>query len=84
MGIQDRDWWREAQKERERKEDRAHRASRPMSWANASATKTGLIPMMLFWCAVMGLLYGLMTHYLKPKPMKVATNQWRLGDHPIP
>lgn len=74
MGIQDRDWWREAQKERERKEDRARRASRPKSWANASATKTGLIPMMLFWCAVMGLLYGLMTHYLKPKPMKVATN----------
>ena len=30
--------------------------------------------MMLFWCAVMGLLYVLMTHYLKPKPMKVATN----------
>ncbi|MCW2314404.1 retropepsin-like aspartic protease family protein [Rhodoferax antarcticus] len=74
MGIQDRDWWREAQKERERKEDRARRSSQPKSWANASATKTGLIPMMLFWCAVMGLLYVLMTHYLKPKPMKVATN----------
>lgn len=36
-----------------------------------SPTKTGLIPMMIFWCAVMGILYVLMTHYLKPKQAQV-------------
>jgi aspartyl protease family protein len=39
-----------------------------------SPTKTGLIPMMIFWCAVMGLLYMLMTHYLKPKQAQVLAN----------
>jgi len=36
--------------------------------------QTGLIPMLLFWFAVMGLLYGLMTHYLKPKQSQVLAN----------
>jgi len=39
-----------------------------------SPTKTGLIPMMIFWFAVMGLLYVLMTHYLKPKQAQVLAN----------
>jgi aspartyl protease family protein len=30
--------------------------------------------MMIFWFAVMGLLYGLMTHYLKPKQAQVLAN----------
>ncbi len=42
--------------------------------------QTGLIPMLLFWFAVMGLLYGLMTHYLKPKQSQVLAN----GDLVIP
>jgi len=40
----------------------------------------GLIPLLLFWFAVMGLLYGLMTHYLKPKQSQVLAN----GDLIIP
>lgn len=45
-----------------------------------SAFKTGLIPMMVFWFVVMGLLYMLMTHYLKPKQIKISAN----GDLIIP
>ena len=30
--------------------------------------------MLLFWCAVMGVLYALMTFYLKPKPVQVLAN----------
>ncbi|OGB51733.1 MAG: hypothetical protein A2496_08235 [Burkholderiales bacterium RIFOXYC12_FULL_60_6] len=33
-----------------------------------------MIPMMIFWCVVMGLLYLLMTHYLKPKQAQVLAN----------
>ncbi|APW48194.1 hypothetical protein BLL52_1940 [Rhodoferax antarcticus ANT.BR] len=42
--------------------------------------QTGLIPMLLFWFAVMGLVYGLMTFYLKPKQTQVLAN----GDLVIP
>lgn len=89
MGVQDRDWYRDAQIEREKQgqidatrskfaafsrqhldtKSRRHRGAK-----SSSATWTGLIPMMLFWCAVMGLLYGLMTLYLKPKQAQVMSN----------
>jgi aspartyl protease family protein len=39
-----------------------------------AAKHTGLIPMMVFWCVVMGLLYVGMTHYLKPRQVKVLAN----------
>jgi len=45
-----------------------------------SSRQTGLIPMLLFWFAVMGLVYGLMTYYLKPKQAQVLAN----GDLVIP
>ncbi len=41
---------------------------------SVNPTKTGLIPMMVFWCAVMGVLYFAMTHYLKPKHPVVLAN----------
>ncbi len=81
MGIQDRDWYRDAQREREKQRQmdatrskfslfsRKHLNAKPIS-----PTKTGLIPMMIFWCVVMGLLYLLMTHYLKPKQAQVLAN----------
>jgi len=81
MGMQDRDWYRETLREREKQrqidETRAKFSvfSRKHLGAKAvSPTKTGLIPMMIFWCAVMGLLYMLMTHYLKPKQAQVLAN----------
>jgi aspartyl protease family protein len=39
-----------------------------------SPIKTGLIPMMIFWCVIMGFLYLGMTHYLKPKQARVLAN----------
>jgi len=81
MGMQDRDWYRETLREREKQrqidETRAKFSvfSRKHLGAKAvSPTKTGLIPMMIFWCAVMGLLYMLMTNYLKPKQAQVLAN----------
>ena len=81
MGVEDRDWYREAQREREKQrqidETRGEFAgsSRQHMGAKAvSPTKTGLIPMMIFWCVVMGLLYLGMTHYLKPRQVQVLAN----------
>lgn len=81
MGIQDRDWYHEAQREREKQrqieETRGKFSAFSGKHLNAKAsspTKTGLIPMMVFWCVVMGLLYLLMTHYLKPKQAQVLAN----------
>ena len=57
MGMQDRDWYRQAQREREKErkleETRAKFSvfSRKHLGRNVtSPTKTGLIPMMVFWC----------------------------------
>jgi len=81
MGIEDRDWYRDAQREREKQRQidntrarfsmfsRKHLGEKPIP-----PTKTGLIPMMIFWCVVMGLLYLLMTHYLKPRQAQVLAN----------
>lgn len=81
MGVEDRDWYRDAQREREKQrqidETRAKFSdfSRHHLGRNAvSPTKTGLIPMMVFWCVVMGLLYMAMTHYLKPRQVQVLAN----------
>lgn len=81
MGMQDRDWYRDAQRERknQRKIDETRAKfsafSRHQLGSNAvSPTKTGLIPMMIVWCVVMGLLYLGMTHYLKPKQATVLAN----------
>jgi len=81
VGLEDRDWYRDAQREREKQsqmdETRAkfsRFSGRNLGAGTVSATRTGLIPMLVFWCAVMGLLYLLMTHYLKPKQAQVLAN----------
>jgi aspartyl protease family protein len=81
MGIHDRDSDREVQLEREKQrqvEDTRAKfssfSSRHLGAKTVSPTKTGLIPMMIFWCVVMGLLYLLMTYYLKPKQAQVMAN----------
>jgi aspartyl protease family protein len=81
MGTEDRDWHSNAQREREKQRqlDETHAKFSTFSRENlgnksVSAAQTGLIPMMIFWCAVMGLLYLLMTHYLKPKQAQVLAN----------
>ena len=81
MGMQDRHWYRQAQREREKKRqiDESRAKFSPFSRKSpdlkaGSAWKTGLIPMMIFWFLVMGVLYGLMTHYQKPKQAQVLAN----------
>lgn len=81
MGIEDRDWYRDAQREREKQaqidETRARFADfsrRQLGAKVVSPTQTGLLPMMVFWCLVMGLLYVAMTHYLKPRQVEVLAN----------
>lgn len=81
MGLEDREWYRNALREREKQRQMNETRnsfsafSRKHFGATAvSPTKTGLIPMMIFWCVVMGLLYLLMTHYLKPKQVRVLAN----------
>lgn len=78
MGVQDRDWYRDAQIERERRhqiaETRSKFSRKHLGTKPASATWSGLIPMLVFWFVVMGLVYGLMTRYLKPKQAQVMSN----------
>jgi aspartyl protease family protein len=39
-----------------------------------SPTRSGLLPMLLFWCVVMGIAYSCMTIYLKPNQARVLSN----------
>ena len=81
MGMQDRDWYNDQQREREKQRQldatRAKSAGFSAQHLNAKATsplKSGFVPMLVFWCVVMGLLYLLMTHYLKPTQTQVLAN----------
>ena len=81
MGQDDRDWYHHTQREREKQNQidatRAKFAKysrQQLGTKSASPIKTGLIPMLVFWCAVMGVLYVGMTHYLKPKQSQVLAN----------
>jgi aspartyl protease family protein len=89
MGLEDRDWYRDALREREKQRQLDETRNKFASFSSKhmggkskpqtpsvarSPRQTGLIPMMIFWFAVMGLLYGLMTHYLKPKQAQVLAN----------
>lgn len=88
MGVEDRDWYRDAQREREkqRQMDEARNKFASFTRRNLGGTpkppassarepgQTGLMPMIIFWCVVMGLLYVGMTHYLKPKAAQVLAN----------
>ena len=58
MGMQDRDWWKEAQKERARKKIHSNNTALPggLKWGPTA----------------MGLLYAGMTHYLQPKPVSIS------------
>lgn len=85
MGVDDRDRHRDAQRERDKQrqlDDTRHKFAsfssknmrRTAAPTASSPRQLGLIPLLLFWFAVMGLLYALMTHYLKPKQSQVLAN----------
>lgn len=81
MTMHDRDGDRYAQQEGEKQRQMDATRARFSAFSRTqlgatrpSPTRTGLIPMLIFWCGVMGLLYLLMTHYLKPKEAQVQAN----------
>ncbi len=81
MSLDDRDWYRDAQRERAKQRKMDETRSRFSAFSRkhlgakvVSPIKTGLIPIMLFWLAVMGLLYMLMEYNLKPRQAKVLAN----------
>jgi aspartyl protease family protein len=82
MGLEDRDWWRNAQKERA-----MQRISEKFKAANGQAprslpTRLKWAPMwiIVFWMAIMALIYVAMDHYLKPQAVTVSAS----GDLLIP
>lgn len=83
MGVQDRDWWKDAQKKRAKRDEGR---SKPESGGERVSTglTTGLklapLGIVIFWIALMASLYGVMTHYLKPKPVTISAS----GDLVIP
>ena len=69
MGMQDRDWYKDPQKERARGAVTLSRRKKSQS-----------VLIFVFWLGVIGLLYTGMTHYLKPKSVLISAN----GDLVIP
>lgn len=69
MSMQDRDWYRDAQKERAKGEVSSSRRKKSQS-----------VLIFVFWLGVIGLLYTGMTLYLKPKSVVISAN----GDLVIP
>jgi aspartyl protease family protein len=81
MDMQDRDGYQDPQREREKQRQldatRAKFAGfsrQHLKTGTVSPLKTGFVPMILFWCAVMGFLYLVMTHYFKPTQTQVLAN----------
>ena len=83
MGVEDRDWSTDAQKTGASKEGGmadARPDSRTPSNGLSRGLKWGPAGILVFWLAVMGLLYVAMDHYLKPRPVMVSAS----GDLVIP
>ena len=82
MGMHDRDLQREKAKQDQINATgskfstffRKHFGSKCAPAAKGSVRQMGLFPMMVFWFLILGLMYGLMTHYLEPKQAKILAN----------
>lgn len=87
MGVEDRDWYRDAQRERDNQRKLDATREKFVSFSGKhlgrkaspntpvrEPRQTGLFTMLLFWLAVMGVTYFLMTHYLKPQQPQVQAN----------
>lgn len=80
MGMQDRDWYRELQKDRDRKQKLLSFRAEGKSSGLSRGLKTAPFGIILFWAVVMGGLYVVMNHSLKPRQAVVSAN----GDVVIP
>lgn len=75
MGIEDRDWYRDAQREKAKREQlnatkkkfERYTTKHLRGNRTGEAPQTGLIPMILFWLLVMGIVYALMHYALSPR-----------------
>lgn len=78
MGIEDRDWYRDAQREKAKREQlestkeklERYSAKHFNSHRGEDSPRRGLIPMLLFWLLVMGIVYALMQYTIAPKRPK--------------
>lgn len=80
MGMQDRDWYRDLQKERARKQNSLPFRATGKSSGLTRGLKMAPLGIIVFWAVVMGCLYFAMNHYLQPKQAVVSSN----GDLVIP
>ncbi len=83
MGLEDRDWWKEAQKERASKTasfGKAKSAVRKSSNGISKGLKWAPLGMVLVWLVVMAALYFAINYFQKPKPLVISAS----GDLIIP
>ena len=80
MAMQDRDWYRDSQKERDRKQKDLLAGATDHPSGLSRGLRMAPLGIVLFWAVVMGSLYVAMNHYLKPKQIVVSAN----GDLVIP
>lgn len=80
MAMQDRDWYRELQKERARKQKVLPFRATGKSSGLSRGLKMAPLGIIVFWAVVMGSLYVAMNHYLQPGQAVVSAN----GDLVIP
>ena len=74
MGMEDRDWWRNAQKERELKRisERFKAANSQPPSGMTRSLRWGPFWIVMFWLLAMGVLYMAMSHYLRPAQLFVT------------
>ncbi len=77
MGLEDREWWKDAQKERMRKENGLNQAQKPNPAPPdyfERLTTWGPFRIAVFWVVVSAMLYVSINYYMKPKPLTVSAS----------
>lgn len=77
MGMDDRDGWRDAQKEREKRGNHSAASGPAILNPPSNILKTlrwGTFGIVVFWTCLMSLLYVAMKHYMNPKAVVVTAS----------
>ena len=88
MGVEDRDWWREAQKKREGADTPQHGRLGSVRGGSTPEPQQGLtrglkwgpLGIVVFWLVIMAAVYGGIQHVMKPRQVTVSMT----GDLTIP